>query len=237
MDTERPLAVHLAAGALLWPLLESAWFWFLIGRFSRSGLPPAPRYRDSTESELEHYAPLLEEWKSDLELIGFRNIGHLSGEMEGTPWLRLLVFQNETNTIRAMVHHFEAPGPSRPWVISFLTRDAEGNLCQTDNNHLPYGGYVPETWKLVRHPLAREWSKLASEHHERISSLTPRVWDEANLLSDVVDHQREMESINSARGFFNPRPARADSGLLTSEGRSRLLVELWMLSYFGRSIA
>jgi hypothetical protein len=237
LDPDRPLAVYLAAGALVWPLLESAWFWFLIGRFSHSGLPPAPRYREATESETEDYLPILEEWKTDLDLVGFRHVGSLQGEMEGTPWLRLLVFQNETNTIRAVVHLFETPGPSRPWVISFLTRDEADNLIQTDNNHLPYGGFLPENCKLVRRPLLREWTLLVSEHHERIAGISPVAWNEANLLSDVVDHQIEMESVNNARGFFNPRPDRQDAGLLTSEGRSRLLVELWLLSYLGRNLA
>ena len=63
------------------------------------------------------------------------------------------------------------------------------------------------------------------------------LWDETKVLSDIVDHQQEMESVNNRRGFFNPRSDREDSGLLTSEGRSRLLVELWMLSYLGRNLA
>ncbi len=107
----------------------------------------------------------------------------------------------------------------------------------TDNLHLPFGGFYPETWIVERNP----WRRSTAETGRTPPSAPPHEHKEPLLawsddpLTDLNAQQRELERINTELGFLLPQPEHEENGKMTAEGRYRVWKEIWLLNYLGIS--
>ena len=56
-----------------------------------------------------------------------------------------------------------------------------------------------------------------------------------DLLQKMNQCQAELEVINEKMGFFNHSSDSAKSSRISSEGNHRICIEMWLLSYFGKT--
>ncbi len=233
--SERPVALLVATGALLWPVFETIYLWVAIGAMSRSPIPLFPDFDlngDGDEWPAHKRFFVLKDW---IRQAGFRHLQSLKADLAEGVHLRASIFQDAENLTRLQVLFIpQRNGVVVPCIIlSSLT--TAGERIVTDNIFLPFGGFYPENWFLERRPLRRSAAGLLRLHRRRCErhgvALAP--WQE-EPVEDINTQQRLLERMNTELGFLFPPSLREDYGRLTSEGRYRVWKEVWFLNYFGR---
>ncbi len=225
----------LATSAFLgWFLLESFYNWLAIEALSRSQFPLFPRFHvNNRGSEWPNHKRFitLRDW---LRSNGFKHETGLISEMGDEIAIRSSVFQSGDNTIRLQVLFLPHRSGSLldAYVLSSLMED--GVRIITDNFFLPFGGFYPESWYLERKPWTRSIESLLSRHKERVEAHdAPAVAVDEEPVDDLNRQQRLLEQINIELGFLFPYSERENHGKITREGRYRIWMELWCLSYLG----
>jgi len=80
--------------------------------------------------------------------------------------------------------------------------------------------------------------RLLLLHRKRLlESRAEPVAVEDDALEEINEQQRILERLNTETGFLVPRPRQEEEGKLTSDGCYRLWKEMWLLAYFGKSVA
>lgn len=234
----RPEWVHFITGMAIWFVLETGYNWIAIKALSRSELPLFPEFHVNADGD---------EWPADARFIelkdwlrreNYSRLKALKAELfEGT-FLRSSIYESQDGLIRIQILFLpkRKGGATACYTISTCTKD--GSRLITDNLFLPYGGYYPESWNICRKPLMGSLKRLLALHCKRLmtSKIQP-IQVEDDALVELNDQQRILERLNLETGFLVPRPRQEEEGKITYEGRYRLWKEMWMLAYFGKSVA
>ncbi|MGC6424055.1 MAG: hypothetical protein ACON4O_03605 [Lentimonas sp.] len=234
----RPHWVHLVTGFTLWFTLETGYNWIAIKALSRSEMRLFPNFKPNQDGD---------EWPADKQFIELREwlrekqyqrLSAMKAELfEGT-YLRASVYESEDKQTRIQILFLPKRKEGATACYS-ITSHAEGDhRLITDNLFLPYGGYYPNGWEMLRKPLIGSLPRLLKLHQKRLgkSKLTISAFD-SDALEDINEQQTILERLNLESGFLVPRAYQEEKGKITYEGRYRLWKEMWMLAYCGKSIA
>ncbi len=236
----RPLWALCAMAFLLWFLFETAYNWLVISAVSRSDIPLFPRFRQNTEGDewpAEARFLKIREW---LRKNNFRKRQSLKADlMEGVE-LRSSVYDSGDGQIRLQLLFVPLKNGNLSACFIFSSALETDRRLITDNVFMPFGGFYPEQWELVRRPLARSLSGLCRLHRRRLEREPDVVepWESPlEPLEDLNEQQRILEKINTDMGFLLPRYLQEEHGKITPTGRFRIWMELWLLNYFGKTVS
>ncbi|MEO0796131.1 MAG: hypothetical protein AAFX93_13255 [Verrucomicrobiota bacterium] len=236
--SHRPLWVLLLTGFLGWFLIETVYNWIVINAVSRSPIPLFPRFRRNTEGDewpAQKRFILLRDW---LRSRGFKKLESLKAVLNGDLAIRSSIYQDEEGLVRLQILFF--PSRAGDFQVSYVltTRTDEGERVITDNVRLPFGGYYPDSWFIVRKPLIRSLDKLLRYHRRRLlrEGANVKLWEDDEPLDDINRQQTKLEITNLQLGYLHPQEFQEEHGRLSFEGRYRLWKELWLLSYFGQTV-
>ena len=233
----RPVWVHFITGFALWFVLETGYNWLAIKTLSRSDFPLFPTFKENSDGD---------EWPADKQFIdlkdwlkseGYTRNGALKAELfEGTH-LRASIYESADLLTRIQILFLPKRQGGSTASYTIQTRGSEGQRLITDNQFLPYGGYYPEDWQLVRKPLIGSLKRLLALHKKRLlkSKVQPVAID-TKALEEFNEQQRILEHLNTETGFLVPRPRQEEEGKITSDGCYRLWKEMWLLAYLGKSV-
>jgi len=234
----RPDWVHFLTGFSLWFVVETGYNWIAIKALSRSGLPLFPEFyvnKDGDEWPADRRFIEIKDW---LRAQGYKRLDPLKAELfEGT-YLRASVYESGDACTRVQILFLPKSkgGTTACYTVSSQTKNGERIL--TDNFFLPYGGYYPTNWNLCRRPMKGSLRKLVDLHRKRLErSKAESVAVDGSALEEINDQQRILERLNTEYGFLVPRARQEEEGKITSDGRYRLWKEMWLLAYFGKSVA
>ena len=232
--SSRPSWVLVLTAFLGWMLLESLYTWFAISALSVSPIPLFPRFTPNQSGEewpARKRMMALRDW---LRKNGFRQIQALVAEIGNDIQLRVSIYQDADNLLRIQVLFLPVRGGSVTACCSVSSHTTDGLRYTTDNLFLPFGGFYPEDWSVLRRPLVRSLPALVAIHRRRLEQegRTSEAWSD-EPLSDLNQQQSELEKVNTDLGFLFPRNLREEYGKMTFEGRYRVWKEVWMLNYLG----
>lgn len=231
---DRSFWVVAAAVFLLWFLLESGFNWLKVNAISLSPRPLFPRYVVNSGGD---------EWPTQKRLLRVRDwlrnnhftpVQALKAELGGSIWLRTSVYHNQEGTQRLHVLFVPQENGAITVCFSLATLTASGRRYVTDNLHIPFGGFYPESWHVERCPWRRSLTRLVARHRQRLEKSGEAVlaWD-ITPIDDINQQQQQMEIINTELGYLLPYADREEYGKITPEGRFRIWKEAWLLDYLG----
>lgn len=234
---DRPFWVVAFGGFLVWFLGESIYNWLAIRALSLSPLPLFPKFVVNTSGE---------EWPTQKRLFAvrewlrrerFHTVQSLRAEIAPGVYLRVSVYQDATNTLRLQVAFIPQVNGSVSLCYTLASRTEDDVRYVTDNLYLPFGGFYPENWMVVRKPWARDLRRLVGHHRRRVlrAGVPLAVWT-TEPIEDLNRQQSQLEQVNTELGFLMPHAEREEFGKLSHEGRYRVWKEIWLLNYFGRSV-
>ena len=222
---------------IVWFLFETVYYWFFIGAISRSSAPIFPKYRQNenlgTWPNIARFIAL-KDW---LHHKGFHKVDSLVLDMGSLRSPRSTVYADESKKTYIQVTFVpNDKGSIFGWYNLFSKTKSE-DLIVTDNIFMPYGGFYPEHWRLVRKPCIRKLDSLLKIHEKRLEEREADIvsWD-FDPLHDLNKEYRNLDLLNTQLGFLNPVDLRDEHGKITLEGRYRLWKELWSLNYLGKSL-
>lgn len=233
----RPHWVHFITGLGLWFVLETGYNWIAIKALSRSEIPLFPIFSANSDGD---------EWPADAKYIALRDwlrsekfnrVSALKAKLLGDAYLRASVYESEDQLTRIQILFIPKAKSSSLATYSITTQAENGRKLITDNMFLPYGGYYPSEWDIVRKPLNGSLKSLLKLHKSRLKkSHLQALQCEASPLEEINDQQKVLERLNIESGFLFPRGQREEAGKITYEGCYRLWKEMWLMAYLGRSI-
>lgn len=232
--SERPFWVLGSVFFLGWALLETVYTWFAISALSQSGLALFPRFSENTSGEEWPAQPKLIEIKDWLRAKGFRRIKAVLADVGHGVAVRSSVFQSEDNFTRFQILFIPQRNGDIAFCYSFSSETESEDRYLTDNLFMPYGGFYPEKWFVVRKPWCRSIAKLYKLHRKRCSNKKLTAY-ELDPIDDLNHQQRLLEKTNIDEGFLVPPHLQEEYGRITWEGRYRVWKEVWLLNYFGLS--
>jgi hypothetical protein len=233
---DRPFWVLALAFFIVWFLGETLYNWLAITAHSLSPLPLFPRYTVNSTGEEWPVQPRLLRIREWLRAQGFRQVQALKAEIGGGVFLRVSIYQDGQSTVRVQVTFIPQANGAISVCFAVTSVGADGSRYLTDNLYIPFGGFYPENWFVVRAPWRRSLPRLLARHRARLAKMGVIV--EPFTLEPLADFnavQYELDQLNTELGFLNPRAEREDLGKFTHEGRYRVWKEIWMLNYLGRS--
>ena len=235
----RPDWVHFVTGLALWFLCETGYNWIVINALSRSDIPLFPHFKLSEGDDSEWLADRqLSKLKDWLEDKNFKCRAILKASLFEDMVLKSSIYESPDRTTR--LHILFVPGVKKiaPSSYSLCTNGSGDQRLITDNHSLPFGGYYPGIWTLVRKPMIRSIKHLFKIHEKRLNKtdFEPAPFD-SEPLEDLNQQQKLLENLNTKHGFLNPLRFRQENGRLTADGRYRLWKEMWLLAYLGRSVS
>jgi hypothetical protein len=232
--SDRPYWVLVATAFLVWIILETLYTWFAISALSLSPIPLFPRFLPNLTGE---------EWPARKRMIalrdwlrrhGYHQIQALVADIGHNIQLRVSVYQDEARSLRIQVLFLPVRGGAVSACFSASSQTTDGLRYTTDNLFLPFGGFYPEDWSIMRRPLVRSMPRLIAMHLKRLErdGKVAEPWS-GEPLDDLNHQQTELEQVNTDLGFLFPRNLREEYGKMTFEGRYRVWKEVWMLNYLG----
>lgn len=233
---DRSFGVQAAIFFLVYFLIETLYRWMEVRAVSVSPLPLFPRFTLNSSGEEWPTHPRLLRVRDWLRSQGFRQVQALRAELAPGVYLRLSIYQDADNHLRVQVMFVPQPNGAISVCYTLSSQTVNGYRYITDNLHLPFGGFYPETWIVERKPWRRSLPHLVTRHRARLARHREPllVWSD-DPLTDLNAQQRELERINTEMGFLLPHAEREEHGKMTAEGRYRVWKELWLLNYFGIS--
>lgn len=231
---DRSYGVQVAIFFLLYFLLETVYRWLEVRAVSVSPLPLFPRFAVNSSGEEWPTHPRLLRMRDWLRSQSFRQVQALRAEVAPGVYLRLSVYQDADGFLRLQVMFLPQPNGAISVCYTLSSQTVNGYRYITDNLHLPFGGFYPETWIVERNPWRRSLKTLVERHRTRLSRHKEPLlaWSD-DALSDLNAQQRELERINTELGFLLPMAEREEKGKMTAEGRYRVWKEIWLLNYLG----
>lgn len=233
---DRSFGVQTAIFFLVYFLFETLYRWMEVRAVSVSPLPLFPRFTLNSSGEEWPTHPRLLRIRDWLRNQGFRQVQALRAELAPGIYLRLSVYQDPDNFLRVQVMFVPQPNGAIAVCHTLSSQTVNGYRYITDNLHLPFGGFYPETWIVERNPWRRSLPELVVRHRARLARHKEPllVWSD-DPLADLNAQQRDLERINTELGFLLPHAEREEHGKMTAEGRYRVWKEMWLLNYFGIS--
>jgi hypothetical protein len=233
---ERPYWTLVVLCALCWFLLESIYNWLFIKALSRSDLPLFPDYQLNPNGDEWPAGRVMDKLKDWLRREGYKPIQSLRAEMIEGVYVRMSVYEHSERKMRLQIIFFPQGQHGVAIYHVLLSEMKTGERVMTDNLQIPFGGFYPQEWHVTRCPWVRSLRSLELRHRQRVETLrSESVLMEKSPLEDVLYSQRQLETLNTQLGFFNPHQEREEFGKITSEGCFRVWQEIWLMDYFGRS--
>lgn len=236
--SSRPLWMLAAFAFLTWFLVETVYYWMVVSMVSKSELELFPKFKpNETLGEWPNQKRfiVLKDW---LRHKGFKKVQAMIADLGSYQRIRSSVYADESQTIWLQIMFLPhsrgnvAPG------YSIISRTQQGDYLITDNFFLPFGGFYPENWHVVRKPWTRDIMKLLQFHCKRIEDCgQPLVSIDDDPVAELNRQQQQLDRLNTELGFLMPMHLRGDYGKITREGRYRVWKELWLLSYFGKPLS
>lgn len=233
---DRPYWVLVVIFFLLWFFAETIYNWLAISALSLSPMPLFPRYLPNPGGDEWPMRPRLLKIRDWLRANGFKHLQALRAEIGGGIHLRVSVCENTEQKIRAQIMFVpESNGAVMlSCVLTSVTED--DRRIVTDNLHIPFGGFYPDSWLVERLPWCKSIPRLIARHRSRLSKLdAPLKGIQQDPLSDILASQGELDRLNTELGFLFPHAERDELGKITHEGRYRVWKEVWTLDYLGKS--
>lgn len=234
----RPDWVHFITGLTLWFLLETGYYWIAIKALSRSEIPLFPSFKINSDGDEWPADPLLIKVRDWLRKEDFKRLSALKAELFEDTFLRASVYESADKLTRLQILFIPKRKGGASACYTLSTNGEQDTRLITDNLFLPFGGYYPEGWNIVRKPLIGSLQRLLKLHRLRLvkSNLKPIPFED-EPLEELNDQQRILERLNLETGFLNPRQYQEEVGKISYDGRYRLWKEMWLLAYFGRSVS
>ncbi len=232
----RPFWVLGAIFFLGWLLVETVYTWLVISALSKSTVSLFPRFTENTTGEEWPAQKKLIEIKDWLKSKGFARSKAVMADVGHGIHIRSTVFLSEDSKTRFQILFVPQANGDIGFCFSFSSETEKGERFITDNLFMPYGGFYPEKWSVVRKPWTRDPSKLFKLHQRRVAKIELENY-ELDPIDELNQQQRDLEQINLKEGFLHPPQYHEDHGRITWEGRYRVWKEVWMLNYFGISMA
>lgn len=232
--SSRPDWVHFVTGLLLWFLCETCYNWVAIKILSRSDIPLFPGFRINENGD-EVLASKSKEW---LQKKKFKRSCSLKAQLFEDIFISVSLYESADQTTRIQVSSIPKLSGNATKFYTIVTH-GKGNLrCVTDNHSLPFGGFYPKAWYLLRKPLVGSLERLLSLHEKRLAKVN---FEQAPYVSKPLDElnnqQKVLEKLNVESGFLNQGEYEEEDGKLSYDGRYRLWKEMWLLAYFGKPIS
>jgi len=231
---DRPYWSLAVICVLLWMLLETLYNWLAISALSQSNMALFPRFRENNSGEEWPASSKLIELRDWLRNEGFKKAQALFADMGNGVLIRTSVFKNEEDNIRIQVLFMPTNNGSINHCVSVVSDTKDGKRLITDNMYMPYGGFYPDNWTVVRKPWTRKATSLLKIHRKRIQNLELDIF-ETDPMEEINHQQRMLERVNTDAGFLFPIDVQEEMGRITWEGRYRVWKEVWLMSYFGVS--
>ena len=235
--SERPFWLLASSVFLLWFFLETAFNWLSINALSRSEFPLFPKFRVNTSGQEWPMQKKLFDLRDWLREKGFRKVQALEAQLTDDLGVKCSIFENPERTIRAMIQFFPLPGSGSAVSYSLSSYTRAGSRIITDNSFIPFGGFFPDHFFVLRKPMVRGFPRLLRMHQRRLEKFTSEeigVW-ETDPLDEINEQQRLLEKVNMEMGFLAPYEEREEYGRITREGRYRIWKEIWVMNYLGLS--
>ena len=232
--TDRPYWSLAIICVLLWTLLETLYNWMAISALSQSNLALFPKFRENNSGEEWPASSKLIELRDWLRNEGFKKAQALFADMGNGILIRTSIFKNEEDSTRIQILFMPTNNGSINHCVSISSDTKDGKRLVTDNMYLPYGGFYPDDWLVVRKPWKRNASSLLKIHRKRIQELDLESYD-SEPMDEINQQQRLLERVNMDAGFLMPIHLQEEMGRITWEGRYRVWKEVWLMSYFGIS--
>lgn len=233
-DVDRPLWVMAVAGFLLWFLGETIFNWIAIGALSQSPIPLFPKFTDNSEVQEWPVQKKFLKMRDWLRERGFTQVQSLKSDLGMGIVIRTFVFEDAAHRTRVQVIFIPQRSGNITECFSIQSISTGGIRLVTDNLYIPFGGFYPENWRVVRKAWIRSLERLWRRHEARTRKAELEEWEDAPL-EDLNYQQIVLERVNTEMGFLYPGHLRTEYGKITNEGRYRVWKEVWLLNYFGRS--
>lgn len=237
--SDRPYPVLAITLFLSWFLVETLYNWVAITSVSKSEIPFFPKFSRNETGEEWPVQKRFFDLRDWLRNNGFKQTEKLHMELGMDVRIWSSIYEDEDRKIRIQILFV----PSRTGNISVcysLSSMTEGDIrVVTDNFFIPYGGFYPENWRMMRKPWARRLDKLLALHRQRLSRMNGdevASW-ETDAIDDLNQQQIYLEKVNMEKGFLFPHHMREEHGRLTTEGCYRIWKEIWLLNYLGKPTA
>ncbi len=232
--SDKPFWLLGLTAFLGWFLFETIYNWGMIRLISHSEIPLFPPFYINHQGEqwpVDLYFLNIKEW---IRGKGFRMIQCLRANLEGEIEIRSNTFQDADNKIRLQVLFI--PGIAAHKTISFSFTSLTASDCRyiTDNLAIPFGGYYPKNWLIMRKPTFQDIEKLYELHLSRLKENKDVfvTWD-ISPFDDINYQQALLEKENIKNGFLFPKTDFEEKGRFTSEGCYRIWKQMWFIKYLG----
>ncbi len=234
--SDRSFGTLLVVFLLLWFLMDAIFRWMAIHAMSVSPLPLFPRFIVNKAGDEWPVQNRFLKLRDRVRAAGFKQIQAVRAEVATSLYVRATVYENEADHTRLQVAFLPQPTGGVIACLHFSTQLADGRRIVTDNHHLPFAGFYPESWHIERRPNTRSFERLFSRHRERLvtAGSTSVKWD-SEPLDDINAQQIELERLNTELGFLLPSNLHEEHGRISHEGRYRVWKEMLTLDYFGRA--
>lgn len=234
--SDRPFWVLALSGFLLWFLGETIFNWMAIKALSHSTIPLFPKFIENTDAEEWPVQKRFLRMRDWLREKGFVQVQALKSDLGMGIVIRSFVFQSQDNRTRVQVLFVPQRSGNLTECFSFHSVTAGGIRLITDNLYIPFGGFYPHNWRVVRKAWIRNIRRLAARHEKRLRERLAEVveWEESPV-DDLNYQQMVLERVNTELGFLYPHHLRDEYGKISAEGRYRVWKEVWFLNYFGKS--
>ena len=164
----KPFALLASTGFLVYLLIETIYNWIAISALSKSELALFPTFRsnkDGDEWPSHHRYLKTKEW---IRQNGFTRIQSIKAMLDEQLSIRASVYENKEKKVRLQVLFVPQRNESLAMCYVFSSKDEDEARYITDNMFLPFGGFYPESWHLIRKPMVRSISKLFARHKKRL---------------------------------------------------------------------
>lgn len=231
---DRPFHVLAISGFLGWFLVESIISWLSIRMLNQSSLSLFPRFTiNQRESQWPNQKQFID-LRAWLRANEFKESQALKTHITGSFSVRSSVYlDSKEETLLQFLFFPQKSGKITVYYI-LMSSTSSGQRFITDNLEMPYGGYFPDQWSMVRKPLCRSLKRLLRCHRERIEASGESVapW-EGDPVDEINFQQSTLEHFNTQEGFLFPSNLHDTHGKITPEGRYRLWKQYWRLRYLG----
>lgn len=231
----RPDWVHFVIGFMLWFLIETGYNWFAIKVLSSSDIPLFPKFKldkDHSDYASSNYP---KDW---LEKKRFKRLSVLKAELMEDLFLRTFIYESADQKTRIQILLTPKRKDGANALYTIYSSAKNGYRLITNNHSLPFGGYYPEDWKVMRKPLIGLLGQLLQLHEKRLANTNAELVPFDGDPLDEINHQQKfLERFNEEQGFLNSLQYRDENGSLSYEGRYRLWKEMWLLAYLGVTVS
>ncbi len=224
-------------GLLIYILFETIYNWILIDILSKSDMKLFPIFYqniqgDEWPSHKKYHA--IKDW---LKKHKFFQKQSIKSNITESLYLRSSIYDDPENNTRLQILFIPQYTGDLNMYLIFSSLIENNQRIITDNISLPFGGFYPESWDIIRKPLIQSIEILFKIHNKRISKFNKKLINWNNEpLNDLNEQSVKLEELNIENGFLIAKNLQEEYGRISGDGRYRIWKEILALNYFGKSI-